>query len=272
MSGWGARAPEARRGGRPQQQQRQGPAPVPPTAAPAAKTAEPSGWGSGWGDSPAQSTPVQSSDSGWGAGATSWGSPSPSTGGGAGWGSDGSGGWGSGESAGAEQQKLAAAQQDEGTQPADPWAMPVQGGGWGEENLGNPLEELIKNQKPLTADNPGWRMLEQMGWKPGTGIGKDGRGTTEVHAVEWKGDRKGLAKKAAETGGLPAATATAGSGAVERVWEGRRVAEWDPHEHLHRLNPRAQELYRTNRTEFETELTAYRSMWRVTETIEPVQY
>uniref|UniRef100_A0A1B6JFI2 G patch domain-containing protein 11 n=2 Tax=Homalodisca liturata TaxID=320908 RepID=A0A1B6JFI2_9HEMI len=50
--------------------------------------------------------------------------------------------------------------------------------------------------KPLDSDNVGFKMLQKLGFKPGTGLGRSGEGRVEPISVEVKSDRQGLGRKA----------------------------------------------------------------------------
>ncbi|KAJ1527390.1 hypothetical protein ONE63_007374 [Megalurothrips usitatus] len=56
-------------------------------------------------------------------------------------------------------------------------------------------EEGLK--EALGADNKGFALLQKMGYKPGTGIGKSGSGTVDPIPLHLKSDRQGLGRAAA---------------------------------------------------------------------------
>uniref|UniRef100_A0A1B6KW23 G patch domain-containing protein 11 n=1 Tax=Graphocephala atropunctata TaxID=36148 RepID=A0A1B6KW23_9HEMI len=50
--------------------------------------------------------------------------------------------------------------------------------------------------KPLDSNNVGFKMLQKLGFKPGSGLGRSGEGRVEPIPVEVKSDRQGLGRKA----------------------------------------------------------------------------
>ncbi|XP_054263816.1 G patch domain-containing protein 11-like [Macrosteles quadrilineatus] len=49
--------------------------------------------------------------------------------------------------------------------------------------------------KPIDPENKGFKMLQKLGFKPGSGLGKSGEGRVEPVSVEVKADRQGLGRK-----------------------------------------------------------------------------
>eukprot|EP00055_Hartaetosiga_balthica_P017964 m.125865 g.125865 ORF g.125865 m.125865 type:complete len:652 (-) comp9433_c6_seq3:251-2206(-) len=54
---------------------------------------------------------------------------------------------------------------------------------------------VAENSSPIGNENPGHKMMQRMGWKPGVGLGKHRQGTTEPVSVEIRKRREGLGSK-----------------------------------------------------------------------------